>query len=319
MTDPKRDAAASSIYGLIARDGRSVTVFRRGPSKQVRLVRWWLKDNRIEPGQWLKGRIYERRCDLTPDGETLVYFAAQYHKPQETWTAISKTPYLTALAIWPGFGAWGGGGLFADNKTLGLNHASLERMVPSTSKPPSWDPLGPAPSYLPKLPISVKPLWEQAGKGEDSPIQHMRMLRDGWDVISHGDAYPHGSKEGYSWLLSDPQIFERACPVKRAGVLLRRRLKGVGKRDGRWYDEDFEVVRIKDGAVVRLIEGCTWADWYQKGDLLFAHKGCLYRLPRDQAGNEATNPTDGATCVADLNDMTFCEVPPPHWALRWHR
>ncbi len=72
---------ACRVYAILARDGRSAVVFRRGPSRQVLVLRWWLGDDRIEPGQWLKGRIYERRCDLSPDGDLLIYFAAKWNTP----------------------------------------------------------------------------------------------------------------------------------------------------------------------------------------------------------------------------------------------
>ena len=38
-----------------------------------------------------------------------------------TWTAISKPPYFTALALWKELGTWGGGGRFIDNKTVRLS------------------------------------------------------------------------------------------------------------------------------------------------------------------------------------------------------
>lgn len=320
MAETKSFKADCSIYGLIARDGRSATLFRRGPSRQVRILRWWLDDDRLEAGQWLKGRIYERRCDLSPDGNLLVYFAAKWATPLETWTAISRTPYLTALALWPMGGAWGGGGLFTGKTTMGLNHTTQEQAAPSRKfqQSPQWHPLGPETPKAGKLPISVERLWEHAGSGEDNPIAAMRMQRDGWRMIQSGAANPYGSVKGYAWQLSEQEIWERNCPKEKTAVTLRRKLKGVGKRDGRWYDEDFELV-TDDDTVRRLLEGCTWADWHQSGDLLFALGGSLYRLPNAHVSDSVTSATENATCVADVSDMTFAEVAPPDWALSWHK
>lgn len=75
-------------------------------------------------GQWFKGRIYERRCDLSPSGEKLIYFAAKYRSPLYTWTAVSRPPFLTALLLWPKGDAWGGGGLFNNERTIGLPMAA---------------------------------------------------------------------------------------------------------------------------------------------------------------------------------------------------
>jgi len=36
----------------------------------------------------------------------------------ETWTAISTPPYFTALALWPAFGRWTGGGFFETNRKV---------------------------------------------------------------------------------------------------------------------------------------------------------------------------------------------------------
>ena len=113
MNDPRRMAAPKSsvrLYALLARAAPVAVIFRRGPSRQVQLVLWKTDTDTFESGQWFKGRIYERRCDLSPSGRRLIYFAAKYRKPLYTWTAVSRPPFLTAVALWPKGDAWGGGG-----------------------------------------------------------------------------------------------------------------------------------------------------------------------------------------------------------------
>src|SRR6187401_1906577 len=117
---------SARLFVLWARDADVGVGFQRGPSKQVLLLRWNLKDDSFEGGQWLKARIYERRSDLSPSGERLVYFAASYRGPHQTWTAVSRPPYFTALALWPKGDAWGGGGLFSSENELLLNHPSSQ-------------------------------------------------------------------------------------------------------------------------------------------------------------------------------------------------
>jgi hypothetical protein len=63
--------------------------------------------------------------------------ATATHLPVEnqgTWTAISTPPYFTALAIWPAFGHWTGGGVFR-----GASHIILfepqSRMTPAVIVP----------------------------------------------------------------------------------------------------------------------------------------------------------------------------------------
>ncbi len=51
-----------------------------------------------------------------------------------TWTAISTPPYFTALALWPAFGHWTGGGLFLTDHEI-LIHEPENRMVPIETVP----------------------------------------------------------------------------------------------------------------------------------------------------------------------------------------
>jgi hypothetical protein len=234
------------LFVIRARAARTAVVFRRGPSKQVALVRWHLDGDRFDVGQWLKGRIYERRCDLTPDGERLVYFAATW-KGLQSWTAVSRPPYLTALALWPKGDAWGGGGLFRDDRTLALNHGPKAPALLEGSLPRK---------------LRVEPF---GGRGEDWPIYGMRLERDGWTLVQPGGTHRVGGE--YEWELDPPLIYERRG--------LRMIVRGIGNRNGPWYALDHEV------ACGPKLPSTSWADWDDNGDLLFARNGKLYRNERE--------------------------------------
>jgi hypothetical protein len=124
------------LYAILARKAPLAVVFRRGPSKQVLLVLWHTDTDDFHEGQWLKGRIYERRCDLSPSGKKLIYFAASHKRPFYSWTAISKPPFLTAIALWPKGDGWGGGGLFDSEREILLNHRSNEMSLADGFKLP---------------------------------------------------------------------------------------------------------------------------------------------------------------------------------------
>lgn len=309
------DEPSCRLYLIVARDGRTGVIFRRGPSKQVRLLRWWLESGTIEPGQWLKGRIYERRCDLSPDGELLVYFAAKWATPLSTWTAISRPPYLTALALWPHGDAWGGGGLFYGPGLLGLNHSAIpEPIVPGQPKP--WHPLPAADDRLPPG-LTVSPIADWAGRGEDSPIEDARMVRDGWEHVSKGKRSEYGKVPGYAWHFEAPEIIQRASPrPMKSAVHLRRLLRAIGESNGPWNVEDFELC-APDGTVLRQFTACGWADWLPNGDLAFALNGRLYQLPAAQINTKTSDPTDGAKLIADLSDMRFENIKAPPQAIPW--
>src|SRR5205085_2662950 len=93
----------------------------------------------FEHGQWLHGRVYEDRCDLSPDGAFFLYFARQDRRGAVeagygyAWTALSRPPYFTALALWPQRSTWLGGGVFEGRRTLLLNTCGIE---PHPDHPP---------------------------------------------------------------------------------------------------------------------------------------------------------------------------------------
>lgn len=114
-------ALPARLHVLIARESRTAVVLRRGPSNLVCSVGWNLADDSFHLGQWLKGRIYERRSDLSPDGRHMIYFAKRRSGPTHAWTAISRAPYLKAVTLWFKSDSWDGGGLFTSNSSYWFN------------------------------------------------------------------------------------------------------------------------------------------------------------------------------------------------------
>src|ERR1043165_3358949 len=144
------------IYVLMAREAPRAVIFRRGPTRRVLLLSWDLETDEIVPGQWFKGRVYEHRCDLSPDGRLLIYFAAKFWRTPEAWTAVSQPPYFTALARWMKETAWGGGGLFDSATSIALNHDDEDfALAAGFALPPE---------------ITVHAIAPWAGGGEDEPI-----------------------------------------------------------------------------------------------------------------------------------------------------
>jgi hypothetical protein len=89
------------IFGIRAIRAPVVAVLARGPSRWMRLGRWDVERDTYEHGAWLAGTVYPERCDLSPDGRWLAYFAL---KPSSRWdagwtyVAVSRLPWFTALA-----------------------------------------------------------------------------------------------------------------------------------------------------------------------------------------------------------------------------
>lgn len=304
--------ASCRVFALLARDGRSAVIFRRGPTRRVQLLRWWLADDRIEEGQWFNGRIYEYRCDLSPDGELLIYFAASWKGPYQSWTAISRPPYLTALALWPKGDAWGGGGVFMDATTIGLNHGATSGAIDPSHKA-RWHPLGAENTNVIPKPFTVVRWSAYAGGGEDNPLHHHRITRDGWRLLEAGDEGPHSSGE-FGWHFRKPEVYERVSPV--GGVRLRRVLKAIYQKNGPWYVQDFELWR-DDGQRLRLLSGCSWADFDRNGDVVFALSGSLFRLSVRFAPSVSDDPRRDTKLIADLSLLKPQLRKAPEWATRW--
>lgn len=288
---------AARLYVLLSRGSPQGVVFRRGPSSQVLLIKWNVDADSFEPGRWLKGRIYERRCDLSPDGELLVYFAADCRRPIWSWTAISRPPFFTALALWPKGDCWGGGGMFASNTELLLNHRRNEMALAPEFSVPKW--------------LSVDTCGEWAGSGEDL-IWSSRLLRDGWKLT----AYPDKTKDDRGaevWIEYDPPAtWEKAHPLWPEKHSLRMSILGIKERNGSWYVTEHSI-RSKNG-YTGAIGRSDWADWSGDGHLLFAQSGCLYRL-RPVKGR--FGPIEESEQIADFNDLRFERVEPTNEARSW--
>lgn len=115
---------ACRLFVIVARDAPVAAILRRGPSAWFHLIRWDMERDQFDHGAWFKGRIYEDRCDLSPDGELFVSFCHQGSRLgtsySDSWTAVSRLPWLHALALWPQGTTYGGGGRFVGKRELML-------------------------------------------------------------------------------------------------------------------------------------------------------------------------------------------------------
>jgi hypothetical protein len=294
--------SAARLYAILARGGRTGVIFRRGPSKQVQLIRWDLRNDTFVHGQWFKGRIYERRCDLSPSGRLLVYFAATNRAPYGSWTALSKPPFFTALALWPKGDAWGGGGMFEDEMALLLNHS------------PARDPKSFELANDFQLPsrMRVAPFGEWSGSGEDNPINRAIRHRDGWHMVDEGEGQYNNYSDGALYTFNRPQLLEKEG---KNGRRLQELLHSVGRRNRAWYNLTHRVVD-REGRVLLELPGNDWADW-DGGDLVFARYGCLYRLPKSGFKDYAQRGKEAFRLLHDFTSARFTLVSPTAEALKY--
>ena len=262
------------------------------------ILEWDLKTDVLTPGQWFSGRIYERRCDLSPNGEMLSYFAANYRSPLQSWTAVSRPPYLTALALWPKGDAWGGGALFQDDRTLLLNHfaGAGMRLAEGFTTPDGFE---------------VKPLGEHSGGGEDEPILTTRLERDGWVVTAPGERSRYSRSASMSYSFDPPRSLEK--PLRRQDVRLRVSTHGLGEQGGTWYVQTGQL--MEPAGVLEDLGRIDWSDVDHNGDVLFARDGRLFR--RTQRQLRTGRVLEPPKLVADLNDLRFSRQVSPGSARSW--
>jgi hypothetical protein len=291
------------LFVLLASQAPVGVIFRRGPSERVQVIHWSLDGDRFEAGQWFYGRIYERRCDLSPDGRYLAYFALKRTARQArsdydtTWTAVSRPPYLTALALWPQGNTYNGGAVFADNATLLLNNP-----------PGFW--YSPHPRHVPPDSFKVEPL--RATLGGDDSVLHVRLKRDGWRHVQRMERWPHSHEEGTTY--HPAEVWERSDREGR--FCLTWTTYGTDRGGGK-YKQVFAVVNAHSGETIPLPADTTWADWDRTGRLLWAHGGRLYATRLDQQTVSAAAPAPLGVELADFNDARPRLLAPPEWALSW--
>lgn len=288
----RKGPVPARLFILLARNSPTAVIFRRGPSKWVQLVGWDTKTDTFSAGQWFHGRIYERRADLSPDGSLLVYFAQkiedrtlQDKEYTYAWTAVSRPPYLTALALWPKGDCWHGGGLFENDKTIVLNHK------PAVAKP--------HPKHLPSgLRVTLK----KDVHGEDDPLFSERLQRDGWALMQEWKVKNRGYPEMFETLT--PEIREKRNPKGSHAIQLTRSIESLD------YSEQFEIT-ITGQSKIMPIDRASWVDWDQQGRLVFARDGKIFAGDIDEEGDFVERE------LTDLNSSKPEPFPAPDWAVNW--
>ena len=279
------------VFGILARNADVAVLLRRGPSKWFQLVRWDTATDTFDPGQWFHGRIYERRCDLSPAGSLLIYFAQKITARSiadrdytYAWTAVSRPPYFTALALWPKGDCWHGGGLFLDDRHVMVNHHEAK----------------PHPKHRPR-PQRLKVSPNPKAHGEDLPIFYARLTRDGW---FHRPAHDVRTRD------RDEAVFEKPRPrrstlVMKSVATIERRKEGQGV-----YFEEY-ALRAPAATDPIPLADVEWADFDHRGRLVFARAGLVYAAKVGDDGGVSE------TLLIDLNAQQPSEVIAPAWAREW--
>jgi hypothetical protein len=275
-----RKTFPARLHILLASKSTHAVVVRRGPSKQVATFLWDRNGDRFSLGQWLKGRIYERRSDISPDGKHLLYFAMN-GRWQSTvggsWTAISRAPYLKAISLYGKGDCWEGGGLFLSNKKFWLNdHYFQPARVQFESKSIVRDA-----AYWPSLRYNA----------EDTGVYYVRLQRDGWTLIKQSN---HS--------LDATATFEK--PLANGWTLRKIAHEQIGAPPGKGcYWDEHAVIDNKGHETVHT--DWEWADVDGKR-LVWSAEGSLFAASVEQRS------LGKSKLLRDFNDDQFAALEAPY-------
>lgn len=267
------------LHVLLARESTTGVVIRRGPSRHTAIIGWDRQTDHFEIGQWFSGRIYERRCDLSPDGAHFIYFAMNGRwasKAKGAWTAISRAPYLRALTLYAKGDCWHGGGLFQSSHKYWLNDGSGHELQLDNAD---------------LVKMSEYP-WHESYGGECLGVYYIRLQRDGW-TLKPMIPYEDGHITVFEKNLSGHWILR-----KLAHATLRH---PIGR--GVYYDTH-ELWNCQTEEVISC-EGWEWAD-IDGERLVWAAEGMLHSGYLDLDGLKDKK------VLNDFNHLQFERIKAPY-------
>lgn len=231
-------------------------------------------------GQWLYGRIYERRADLSPDGKHLIYFAMNGRwtsTVKGSWTAISRAPYIKAVSLFAKGDCWHGGGLFQSSNEYWLNDGYGHEVQKEDSR-------------LKK--VTEHP-WHENYGGECLGVYYIRLQRDGW-VMKHTSS----DTQGGQITLFEKRINNHWLLRKYAHATIHHPVgRGVYYDSHELYNNRTEEVNPK--------ENWEWAE-IDGGRLVWAADGCLH------AGLVNAKGLHDEKLLCDFGPMQFEKLAAPY-------
>jgi hypothetical protein len=273
---------APRLHVLLAARATTAVVVRRGPSKRVATFLWDRNGDRFALGQWLNGRIYERRSDISPDGKHFLYFAMNGRwrsKVGGSWTAISRVPYLKAIALYGKGDCWEGGGLFLSNDRFWLNDhcfqpARVQCEAPRLRRDATYWP-------------------EQRYNAEDTGVYYVRLQRDGWKLIEREQGNQHDATA----------VFEKVMPNGWTLRKIAHEQIGAPPGKGCYWDEHV-VIDPKGHATAQ--PDWEWAE-VDGARIVWCANGALHAAPCTKGSK-----LGAARLLHDFNDYTFEAIEAPY-------
>ncbi|GAA0442810.1 hypothetical protein Acor_82150 [Acrocarpospora corrugata] len=277
------------LYVLVAMDAPVALIIRRGPADWWHLLRWDLERRVVEPGAWFGGMLYPRRCDISPDGRYFGYFALRNGRaPWDAFFAVSRTPWLSALAAWQTYGTYTIGCRFTRDGSLTISGAMQERPFHGRFPNKVAVEVGHTNWVRRDIQNELKRGWRPPREPLDLPLDPDEAAV----VIQRTRPTGHGT----------------ALILAHTGVDFQRHsIEGVQVRYFR-KDRDGRITPLPDAA---------WADWDHGGRLLLATREGRVAIHEQKTVQDRRKGTWTETWTHDLRDLEPAPAPAPDWAEGW--
>ncbi len=262
------------LYFLMAKEAPIVVILRRGPSQRYHLIKINTQTATVEPGSWFTGSLYGDACDLSFDGEWLVYKALG--AGGAIWTGLCRPPWLKTYREWETAGTRNGGGFFASRTLLQIHVWSKMKTTQEVS--------------LPFICREDGIEHDQNGKIVIPDYLATRLRREGWQpLVPTKVSAPPGKKvdrlfmDQHEWVSQPTADHPQLRMISRPG--------GGGKRARFALEQPATII---DNTV-------DWTNWDAFGNLLIARQGLLQKYT-------LADLTSGQPSLSwDLRTMTSAE------------
>jgi hypothetical protein len=241
------------LHGFLATEAPVGVLLRRGPAKHVQMIKWNTESDTFELGQWLKGRVYEDRCDLSSDGALFFYTAGKYdgkhtgdRKIGGYYGVLSRPPYFTALTVWS---AWSNGPAYFLSSTLMMIGRSQfsdvqKRQIPKRGR----------------FPIGLHVETFAPDNSGSIRLRHLEL--SGWKSVN------------------EDEIHEKPFPMSDAPLVKTIQMRKLS-------------YSLRTASDLIMLPGVDWADIDQRGRLVFTRDGKLFACASITDGlNEAMELAD---------------------------
>jgi hypothetical protein len=268
---------------MVAAQAPVAAVFRRGPSPFWLVARWDLATGALEPGAWIHAQLYARRCDLSPDGDLLSYFVLNPRSPdwprpgsQGAYSAVSRLPWLYALAAWAESGTW----------TRGHHFVARDAAEAGDVGAPDAGDVG---FLRGRLRLVATPA-----------VQYAAERRRGW--VEHERCPPRGTND--VWDERRAVVLAKTQPGEQRRLVLEDR----GYMPDAGVEGRAPAYSLEQGGREVALPDVAWADWDHAGRLLVAtHAGALEM-------RELRGPSPRTLARHDLAALRPDRKPAPEWA-----